>query len=464
MNEKVEFGVLTLISTSKIRPHPNNPRKDVGDVSELAESIKANGILQNLTVVPIYGEITGELTGQYTVVIGHRRLAAAKLAGLEKVPCVVSDMTGVAQIRTMLTENMQRTDLTVYEQAQGFQMMLDLGDTVDQIAERAGFSTTTVRRRVKLLELDKDKFKKAEKRGATLEDYIKLNDIEDPQVRNSVLDTIGTNNFQRSLQSALDDQKYKHKYEERLELIKTFATEDPDASFNTRKFVCNYGRWSVGEVKVPEDAGTVQYYYKSSGQDISIYIDKDAEKEKALQEEQAERRRKQDEEEAKYTSITCAHYDLRSAFVLHLSNATIKKNSKLVSAFLADVIYDMCEGGYGKSGLDVDGLIDAFGGREDVDEEDISFSEEPSIREAVEKSPEKLMFCLAYFSADDDSSGYWSSRWESGRYVYGYRENTMLDRVYEVLTELGYEISDDEAAMMNGTHELFKASDPSVGA
>lgn len=53
MNEKPEFGALTLISTSKIKPNPDNPRKDVGDVSELAENIKANGILQNLTVVPM---------------------------------------------------------------------------------------------------------------------------------------------------------------------------------------------------------------------------------------------------------------------------------------------------------------------------------------------------------------------------------------------------------------------------
>lgn len=54
----------------------------------------------------------------------------------------------------MLLENMQRSDLTVYEQAQGFQMMLDLGESISDISEKTGFSETTVRRRVKLLELD----------------------------------------------------------------------------------------------------------------------------------------------------------------------------------------------------------------------------------------------------------------------------------------------------------------------
>ena len=61
-----------------LKPHPKNPRKDVGDVTELAESIKANGIFQPLTV------LSGDCIDGYTVVIGHRRLAAAKLAGLKK--------------------------------------------------------------------------------------------------------------------------------------------------------------------------------------------------------------------------------------------------------------------------------------------------------------------------------------------------------------------------------------------
>nr|DAJ93575.1 MAG TPA: chromosome partitioning protein [Caudoviricetes sp.] len=70
------------ISIELIDPHPENPRKNLGNLTELAESIKANGIMQNLTVVP-------KDDGRYMAVIGHRRLAAAKLAGLETVPCAV---------------------------------------------------------------------------------------------------------------------------------------------------------------------------------------------------------------------------------------------------------------------------------------------------------------------------------------------------------------------------------------
>src|SRR5699024_9779546 len=111
-------------------------------------------------------------------------LAAAKLAGLTEVPCAIRDMDYKTQVGTMLAENMQRSDLTVYEQAQGFQMMMDLGETVSNISEKTGFSESTVRRRTKLLELDQDKLKETMSRGATLADYAKLEEIEDLELRN----------------------------------------------------------------------------------------------------------------------------------------------------------------------------------------------------------------------------------------------------------------------------------------
>lgn len=87
------------------------------------------------------------------------------------------------QMQTMMIENMQRSDLTVYEQAQGFQMMMDFGQTVEQISDKSGFSQSTIRRRIKLLELNRDSFKKAEKRGATLSDFAQLDKIEDLEAK-----------------------------------------------------------------------------------------------------------------------------------------------------------------------------------------------------------------------------------------------------------------------------------------
>ena len=77
---------------------------------------------------------------------------------------MVEDMTPEEQISTMMTENMQRSDLTVYEEAEGFQMMMDFGNSVEQVADKAGFSESTIRRRVKLLSLDREEFKKSQAR------------------------------------------------------------------------------------------------------------------------------------------------------------------------------------------------------------------------------------------------------------------------------------------------------------
>lgn len=72
--------------------------------------------------------------------------------------------------------------------------------------------------------------------------------------------------------------------------------------------------------------------------------------------------------------------------------------------------------------------------------------------------PEKVLLALAYSSMDSSYCGYWSKDWnvERQKYVYSYRENPTLDATYEMLTALGYEISDDEQALRDGTHKIFR--------
>lgn len=165
------------ISIELVKVHPNNVRKTYNDIEELAESIKAKGILQNLTVVPDPQE-----PGKYLTVIGNRRLTAARMAGLETVPCIVSDMDEKEQTSVMLLENIQRSDLTVYEQAQGFQMMLDLGETEDTIAEKTGFSKKTVRHRLNIAKLDSKTLMEKERQDGyqlSLTDLYELEKIKD---------------------------------------------------------------------------------------------------------------------------------------------------------------------------------------------------------------------------------------------------------------------------------------------
>mgnify|MGYP000702119216 CR=1 FL=1 len=227
----------------------------------------------------------------YTIIIGHRRAAAAQQAGKFELPCSVVDMTEKEQLQTMMVENMQRSDLTVYEQAQGFQMMLDMGDTVERVADRSGFSQSTIRRRIKLLELNHDNFKKAEQRGATLSDFVELNKIEDLDARNRVLETLGTANFNREMQNALSDQKYQHRKAEWIEQLRQFAVENPDANYSTHTHVAGYGYWNTSkDVEVPDDADSVAYCYKVSQNQIDLYKERDLEKENAETAKREEKR------------------------------------------------------------------------------------------------------------------------------------------------------------------------------
>ena len=132
---------IKLINTSLIDPHPDNPRKNIGDVTDLADSIRANGLLSPLSVVP-HGQ-------RYRVIAGHRRLAACKQAGTGAVPCFVLHLNPLQQLEAMVTENCQREQLTVLEEADAIQGMLDLGATTASVAHRLGRSADYVRDRAK---------------------------------------------------------------------------------------------------------------------------------------------------------------------------------------------------------------------------------------------------------------------------------------------------------------------------
>ena len=445
------------IPVKKLWQHPDNPRKDLGDVSELAESIKVNGVLQNLTVVPLIGEITKKWDGEsYRVIIGHRRLAAAKLAGLEELPCVVVEMSEREQLSTMLTENMQRSDLTVYEQAQGFQMMLDMGDTVEDIAEKSGFSATTVRRRVKLLELDKDKFKKSEERGVSLFEYMELDKLKSPERKNEMLDFIGTDNFKYKLKQAIDAEAADERRASRVERLSSFATQITDRT--GYKFARSFYVNSEVNVDRPEDADTVEYFFIVETYYITL-MTKDTptaltpEEEAKKREEQMKQERKNAAEKA-LSEATARAYELRADFVAAVSATAIKKH-------LADIVALWAYAEYwdDTDWLSEDEIAQATGVEIPAEKDDDSEGDDEftlqAVTAAISKTPEKALLRMIYARLGDrKSEGYFRSHWNS--YTMQHEENEKLDRIYALLVKLGYEMSDDEKALQDGTHELFE--------
>lgn len=215
MNEKTK---IVMLPAECLEHHPENPRKEIGDIAELTDSIKANGILQNLIVVPKLDD-----EGKYLVVIGNRRYEAGLGAGLTEFPCVISDMDHTKQLETMLIENMNRSDLTVYEQAKGFEQLTLAGYSVNDIAEKTGFSQSTVRRRINLCQYDERTVKEAFEKQATFEDFEKLNKIKNEENRASVAKFLGSSNFGWYLEQGIKEERKKEREVIVLEAIKDIA-------------------------------------------------------------------------------------------------------------------------------------------------------------------------------------------------------------------------------------------------
>lgn len=429
---------LTTIAIEKLHPHPDNPRKVIGDVDELAESIKASGILQNLTVVPMNDDWT-----EFTVIIGHRRLAAAKQAGLTELPCAVVEMTEKEQLSTMLTENMQRSDLTVYEEAKGCQLLLDLGDTVAEVAEKTGFSESKIRRRVKLCELDEEAFKESQIRQPTLQDYDRLNQIKNIEVRNELLKSIGTNNFDNLLYSAVKKQET----DEEKEKIEKLCLEHGMIKVRKHNEIPdNYeytGFFALKDLIGKDFAdGRKRYFYFAYGSNVFIYaevLDKqeknDAEEEKRKLEEQ-----RWDElvEQAEEIDERCEA--LRRDFMLNTNFNDSNKKQKLVKFIVAQVAAGASNKKY------------RF---EEIIEHDFEDDEDSYINEHWNNDSGRMLMATAYalsqkiYGSFDYISVNYSDKTVSRK------NNPELNKFYALLCKLGYVMSDEEIQLRDGTHPIF---------
>jgi ParB family transcriptional regulator, chromosome partitioning protein len=132
----------------RIRPNPNQPRKRFDDAAlrVLADSIREHGVLQPVVVT--------EVLDGYQVVAGERRLRAARLAGMDRIPIVVRQLADRQQLEIALVENVQREDLDPIEEANAFRQLVDeFGLSQDEIAGRIGRARSTVANTLRLLEL-----------------------------------------------------------------------------------------------------------------------------------------------------------------------------------------------------------------------------------------------------------------------------------------------------------------------
>jgi ParB/RepB/Spo0J family partition protein len=151
---------LRMVQVGEVAEHPHNPRDGLGDLAELAASIKALGLRQPILVVPataFRAANDAELPthARWVVLAGHRRRAASELAGVSEIPAWVrADLSGGADAaETFLAENVHRRGLSPLEEARAMALLVDLGHSQRQIADRGGFAQSHVSKRLSLLRL-----------------------------------------------------------------------------------------------------------------------------------------------------------------------------------------------------------------------------------------------------------------------------------------------------------------------
>ena len=462
---------LTYLPIEELHPHPQNPRKELGDLTELADSIRSSGVFQNLTVIPghwmteeEWAEIsarykenpTDELrktmnkrwleTG-YTVIIGHRRRAAAKIAGLTELPCAIVEMSRQEQLSTMLLENMQRSDLTVYEQAQGFQLMIEMGDTPETIAEKTGFSKRTVNRRLEMARLDQRVLKQVSDRQISIADFDRLSQLDSVEERNACLIHIGTGNFDQAIERKIKKQEIAKKLPGVQALIKdnmALKIKYSDTWNGNYKQIGNtydVQNWGAIEIPVPEK-GRLYYCLEEDCGRIRFYEEN---KKKPVKRPQAEidREKAMAEANEKLCRLSEECWQLRKKFVDGLRLTAKNKDDMFTGAiegcFLSAALYS-----YGSSNT----LYEAVGIKQEYNDTCRMALYQEIVRRGSEMFPK-----LIYMAYGDTNHDKYHTEYKGQFPVH--KKSIRLDMLYAWLCGLGYQMADDEKMLQDGSHPLL---------
>lgn len=435
------------IELSKLKIHPKNVRKTYRGIDELAESIKAQGIRQNLTVVK-----NPEGFGTYWVVIGNRRLKAAIKAGIETAPCEVVEMDEKEQLETMLLENMQRDDLTIYEQAQGFQMVLDLGETEEGLAEKTGFSKTTIRRRLNIAKLDQEALQEKEEEGEfqlSLSDLYELEKIKSVEKRNEILK--GARNSREitsNVQRIISEEKQKAVEKKILSLLKKEGVEEaPEKAkmeIYTSKWetVKTYSLRSDApkELDIQKEEKETLYYLKYYSE---VKVIRKAKKQKRELTPEERRRAERDSRKKRVKAMAKEMAACRRDFILDIIAGKIKPLENDGDAMRK--MWDVMRKG---SSYVSDSSISSFLiGKSSYD------STEEEKKDAAERIENLSVTELTLITSYNGTESLELSEWTGD---FNKRSAGILKEFYEVLMMYGFTYnSDDEVKLLNGTHELY---------
>lgn len=208
------------IPIEKITTNQLQPRKDMGDLTDLTESIREKGIIEPVIVRP--------KEGYFEIVAGERRYQAAKLAGMSEIPCIEHDIPDNEALELSIVENIQRKDLNVFEQAQSIMSLAEIyGYSHEEIAKKIGKSRVTVSELIRITDLPMDIKQKCLEMAINSKTFLlELTKIKDPEKMAAILRQYSQKSFSR------DEIKQQRK-KQTLKIFKfNFVSEDKNIKIN----------------------------------------------------------------------------------------------------------------------------------------------------------------------------------------------------------------------------------------
>ena len=158
LSARHETAVGRMVPLSSLVPNPKQPRTEIGELSDLVASIREKGVLEPILIRPLPGESAAGEAGakgsRYSIIAGERRYRAALEAGLFEVPAIELDVSEEEALEIALIENLQRKDLTPFEEAEGYRLLAERHEyTHEEIATAVGKSRTVITESLSLLQM-----------------------------------------------------------------------------------------------------------------------------------------------------------------------------------------------------------------------------------------------------------------------------------------------------------------------
>lgn len=190
---RTKTPVIRNIPIEKIVTNQMQPRRDMGDLSELTDSIRENGIIEPVIVKP--------KDGVFEIIAGERRFRAAKAAGISEIPCIEHDIPDNEALEMSIIENIQRKDLNVFEQAYSIHSLAEIyGYTHEEIAKKIGKSRVTVTELIRVTDLPEEIRERCLQLGIDSKTFLlELTKVGEIEKMDEILSQYGKKPFSREL-------------------------------------------------------------------------------------------------------------------------------------------------------------------------------------------------------------------------------------------------------------------------